>query len=88
MSGLKGKKPSTLILMIKYRQWVKIEVKGGGSGGAGGGGGGGGKEDEEEEERLVKNIRVELQSSGISVLRSGGEGDVDGDNLICNQGHC
>lgn len=71
--------------MIKYRQWVKIEVKGGGSGGAGGGGGGG---KEEEEERLVKNIRVELQSSGISVLRSGGEGDVDGDNLICNQGHC
>jgi len=84
MSGLKGKKPSTLILMIRYRQWVKIEVKGGGSGGAGGGGGGGGK----EEERLVKNIRVELQSSGISVLRSGGEGDVDGGNLICNQGHC
>ena len=67
--------------MIRYRQWVKIEVKGGGSGGAGGGGG-------KEEERLVKNIRVELQSSGISVLRSGGEGDVDGDNLICNQGHC
>ena len=70
--------------MIKYRQWVKIEVKGGGSGGAGGGSGGGGK----EEERLVKNIRVDLQSSGISVLRSGGEGDVDGGNLICNQGHC
>ena len=73
--------------MIRYRQWVKIEVKGGGSGGAGGAGGGsggGGK----EEERLVKNIRVDLQSSGISVLRSGGEGDVDGGNLICNQGHC